>query len=73
MLEIILASIIIIALLIGSITDIRTREVPDWLNFSLVPLGLGIRLIYSLAVGDYSFVIAGLIGFAVFFVLGLFV
>ena len=71
MLEIIISSIVVIALLIASITDIKTREVPDWLNFSLVPLGIGIRLIYSLAINDYSFVIAGLLGFGVFFILGL--
>jgi Flp pilus assembly protein protease CpaA len=71
MLEIIISSIALIALIIGSITDIKTREVPDWLNFSLVPLGLGIRLIWSLASNDYSFIIAGLIGFAAFFALAL--
>ena len=71
MIEIIISSIIILALIIASITDIRTREVPDWLNFSLVPLGLGIRLIYSLTINDYSLIIAGLLGFGVFFILGL--
>lgn len=71
MLYIIIPLIAIIALIIGSITDIKRREVPDWLNFSLVPLGLGIRLIMSLASNDYSFIIAGLMGFAAFFILAL--
>jgi Flp pilus assembly protein protease CpaA len=71
MLEIIISSIILIALIIASSTDIKTREVPDWLNFSLVPLGLGIRLIYSLIIGESSFFIAGLMGFGVFFIIGL--
>jgi len=72
MLEIIVSSIAVIALIIGSITDIKTREVPDWLNFSLIPLALGIRLIASLASNDYSFIISGLIGFVSFFLLALF-
>tara|TARA_B100002003_G_C14145465_1_gene550731 strand:+ start:1137 stop:1991 length:855 start_codon:yes stop_codon:yes gene_type:complete len=71
MLTIILVSIALIYLLIASYTDIKTREVPDWLNFSLVPLALGVRLIYSLAVNEYSVIIDGLVGFAAFFVLAL--
>ncbi len=71
MLPIIISAIVIIALIIASITDIKTREVPDWLNLSLIPLGLGIRLIWSLATNDYSFIIAGMTGFAVLFALGL--
>ena len=71
MLQLIIASIAIIALIIASITDLKKREVPDWLNFSLIPLGLGIRLIWSLINNDYSFIISGIIGFAVFFVIAL--
>lgn len=71
MLGLIISSLVLLALVIGSITDIKTREVPDWLNFSLIPLGLGIRLVYSLVVNDFSFIIEGLAGFMVFFILGL--
>ena len=58
MFDIIIISVVLLALLIGSFTDIKTREVPDWLNFSLIPLGLGIRLIYSLITSDYSYIIS---------------
>jgi hypothetical protein len=71
MFTIIITSIILIALIVGTITDIKTREVPDWINFSLVGLGLGIRLIVSLISNDFSFIFEGLIGFGVFFVIGL--
>ena len=71
MLTIILVSIALIYLLIASYTDIKTREVPDWLNFSLVPLALGVRLIYSLTINEYSIIIEGLVGFAAFFALAL--
>ena len=36
------------ALLIGSYTDIKTREVPDWINFGLIGTGFGINLLFSL-------------------------
>jgi Flp pilus assembly protein protease CpaA len=71
MLELIISSVAVIALIIASITDLKKREVPDWLNFSLIPLALGIRLIWSLITNDYSFIISGLIGFAVFFIIAL--
>ena len=32
--------IALIALIIASYTDIKTREVPDWLNFSLILVNL---------------------------------
>jgi Flp pilus assembly protein protease CpaA len=71
MLNLILVAIALIYLLIASYTDIRTREVPDWLNFSLIPLALSVRLIYSLAINEYSTIIEGLVGFGAFFVLAL--
>ena len=40
-------NICIIALIIASYTDIKTREVPDWLNYTLIGLGVGINTIYS--------------------------
>lgn len=58
--------IIIIALVIGSYTDFKKREVPDWLSYSLIFIGLGLRGIYSLATFDFSYLLYGLLGFAVF-------
>jgi len=57
------------SLIIASITDIKTREVPDWLNYGLIIFGLGSRLIYSVALADFSFFLYGLAGFFVFFVI----
>lgn len=71
MIAIIISSIVLIALIIASITDIKTREVPDWLNFSLVALGLGVRLIWSLATDNYSFILSGCIGFIFFFLIAM--
>ncbi len=35
------------ALFIGSITDLRTREVPDWVNYGLIISGLGINALFT--------------------------
>ncbi|MBC8444383.1 prepilin peptidase, partial [Candidatus Woesearchaeota archaeon] len=62
--------ICIIALIIGSFTDIKTREVPDWLNYSLIFTGLSIHLIYSIIFWDFSFIIKSFLGFLTFFIMG---
>ena len=62
----IIAIICIIALIIGSITDIKTREVPDWLNYSLIAMGLGINTIYSITTANFSFITASVLGLAAF-------
>jgi Flp pilus assembly protein protease CpaA len=54
------------ALIIGTISDIKTREVPDWLNFSLIPAGLGLRLIHSVVFSDWMFFVYGILGLVLF-------
>ena len=54
------------ALLIASYTDLRTREVPDWLSYGLIFSGLGLRLLYSLTSFDWNIFLRGAAGFAVF-------
>ncbi|MEA2037311.1 MAG: prepilin peptidase [Nanoarchaeota archaeon] len=67
----ILAVVAIVVLIIATITDLRTREVPDWLSYGLVFLGLGINLIFSLIYWDYSFIVNSLAGFTLFLILAL--
>lgn len=67
MYEIILLGIAIIGLIIGAYTDIRTREVPDWVSFSLIGCGIGLRLFFSILYSDWHIIVSGLIGFAIFF------
>jgi Flp pilus assembly protein protease CpaA len=57
-------------LAVGSYTDIKTREVPDWLSYGGIVLGLVLRGGISLYLGDYSLIVYGAIGFAVFFLIG---
>ncbi len=49
-------------LIFATVTDIKKREVPDWLSYSLIGIGLGTRLIYSLMYNEYSFILYGLAG-----------
>jgi Flp pilus assembly protein protease CpaA len=59
------------ALGVGSVTDFRTREVPDWVSYAALGFGLGFRLIYSLITGDWIALFSGFLGFLVGLGLGL--
>ena len=65
-----LITLALIWIIAASIQDIKKREVPNWLNFSLVAVALSYRAIKSLIEADPVFFWQGLIGFAIFFVLG---
>lgn len=54
-------------LAIGTITDFRIREVPDWVNYSGIAIGLGLRAIMSASSLEWSFIVSGLIGFGIFY------
>ncbi|MAE43296.1 hypothetical protein CMO93_05975 [Candidatus Woesearchaeota archaeon] len=62
-------SIGFLALLIGSYTDLRTREVPDWLNFGLIGTGFGINLLFSIIYWKLNFITYSVIGFGIFLVI----
>ena len=60
----------LIWILFATIEDIRTREIANWLNFSLIIFALGFRFFYSLFEMDgFGFFYQGVIGFGIFFVL----
>ncbi|MFH1500327.1 MAG: A24 family peptidase [archaeon] len=64
---IVIAAIWIIA---ASISDIRKREVPNWINFSLIAVGLAYRVLFSLINNDFNFFLQGVLGMAIFVGLG---
>ena len=66
MLEILLLTITITYLVIASISDLKTKEVPDFISYSLIIIALTLRLLYSLTTKDFTYLIQGLIGFAIF-------
>ncbi|MBI4453701.1 prepilin peptidase [Candidatus Woesearchaeota archaeon] len=58
------------ALLIGSFTDLKKREVPDWLNYGLMFTGIGVSLLFSVIYWDFWILLSSIIGLAAMFVLG---
>ncbi len=54
-------------LLFGTYTDLKIREIPDWASYSLIVLGLGLRLVYSTITFNWMFFVYGLVGFGIFF------
>ncbi len=62
-------TIAFLVLLIASYTDIKTREVPDWINFGLIGTGFGISMLFSVIYWNLNFIISSVVGFTLFFVL----
>jgi len=63
MIEALTKIIALLLLSIGSYTDIKTREVPDWLNFSLIGIGFGIAILGSLIFNTWNYIIYATAGF----------
>ena len=57
-------------LVVASVFDIKKREIPNWLSFSLIAVALVYRLIVSVLNNDYMFFLNGLIGLGIFVGLG---
>ncbi|MBN2142499.1 prepilin peptidase [Candidatus Woesearchaeota archaeon] len=61
-----------VALVIASITDMKTREVPDWLNFSLSFFAIGYAVILSVLYSNAGFVANAVCGLTLGLAVGLF-
>ncbi len=59
-----------IAITIASYTDIRTREVPDLLNYGLVFIAIAARTLFALANNDTSIFVEGFLGGLLAFAIG---
>ena len=58
-------------IIFATVQDLKTREVANWLNFSLIIFALGFRFFYSLfSDAGFDFFYQGLIGLGIFFILG---
>ncbi len=62
--------VVLVALIYGTVSDLKTREVPDWLNYSLVASGLGLSAIVSLIEGAWQPITFSVAGLAVSYGLG---
>ena len=60
-------TISLVALFAGSVTDLRTREVPDWLNYGLIISGIALNLLFSIIYSRPSFIVNSLLGLLIFF------
>lgn len=67
-LEFVLVPLTLAVLLAASYTDLRKREVPDWVAYGFIFAALGTRSIFSFDAG-WTVIISGLLGFAVCFLL----
>jgi len=60
----------LVFIIFAVVQDLKSREIANWLNWSLVIFALGFRFFWSLFQGEWSFFYQGLIGFGIFFVFG---
>ncbi len=66
----ILSFITLIWLIFASISDIKTREVPDWVSYSLIIISSIYYIIYSIYKKDITLLMPPLMGFIVCFGIG---
>ncbi|MFP4524170.1 MAG: prepilin peptidase [Candidatus Woesearchaeota archaeon] len=70
MLSVVTHLVMLAGLLFGTVTDLRTREVPDWLNFSLIGSGLGLGIVAGVAQASWQPLWASLTGLILGVVIG---
>jgi len=68
--DLILVGVTLLVLLIASIFDLKTREIPDTLSYGLIVVALSIRLINGVTAHAFSYFLYGLIGLGVAFIFG---
>ena len=56
----------LIWLIFATIHDFKTKEIPNWLNFSLIAFALSYRAFYSAFNNDWTFFVYGLIALGIF-------
>ncbi|MFA5992409.1 MAG: prepilin peptidase [Candidatus Pacearchaeota archaeon] len=69
MIELLIA-LVLIWVIFANIQDLKSREIANWISFSLIIFVLVIRLFYSLFSNNYWWFLFGLIGLGIFFLLG---
>lgn len=68
--DIIITSVIVIALTIASLFDIKTREIPDWISYGLLFFVILTRALQSVLLQNHTYIIYSLITLAIFFGFG---
>lgn len=70
MIDIILIVITLIALIIATISDIKTHEIPNYLSYSLIFIALAIKLSHSILTSNYNYFLYALIGLGAMYLFG---
>jgi len=61
----------LVYIIFAVVQDVKTKEIANWISFSLIIFALGFRFFYSLFDGtDFSFFYNGVIGLGIFFAIG---
>jgi Flp pilus assembly protein protease CpaA len=61
----------LLALIVASLFDIKTREVPDWISYSLLAFSLGSAVMLTIYHGDFQILFNALLGLAAGLAIGL--
>jgi Flp pilus assembly protein protease CpaA len=67
MFELIILGLAFVVLIIASINDLRTREVPDYVSYMLLGIAIILRLIWFIADGNLNIILWAPISFSVLF------
>ena len=67
--NVLLIAISVIWLFAASVTDIKKREVADWLSFSMFSIGLFFALLSAITLNDYSLLLTTAITVAIFLII----
>jgi len=65
-----LFALAIVYLIVASYEDIKKTEVANWATYSFAVFALAYRAVYSVFARDYSFFVLGVLGFAIFYLIG---
>ncbi|MBT3865555.1 prepilin peptidase [Candidatus Woesearchaeota archaeon] len=68
--DILITAATLVILTIASISDLKTREIPDWLSYSLLFFVIATRGLQSILLRDQTYVVQTLIFFVIFFIFG---
>ena len=56
--------IILSFLAAAAVSDLKKREVPNWVNYGLVVVGIGLSLLQSIVFADWHFLAFSIVGAA---------
>ncbi len=64
MIDFLITVLVSAALIVGTYTDIKFMEVPDWVSYAAIFSALGLRMIWSVSSSTFAYILSGAVGFA---------